>query len=1184
VAGSRIELSVEQRAAILTPGNVIVRAGAGSGKTEVLARRFVALVAGDIEGRAPLMPEWIAAMTFTEKATIDMRARIAAVIDERLAENNREDLQAHLVRAKRTLGLARISTIHAFCTRILRENPLEAGLDPDFEVIDEYESQTFLTRVCEQGLVDAVRGDDPGAIRLASARGLRPLGFREGAVDIAVRLIREARRLGRPPGWINETAHRTAAQIATNRGDVARLAGQLCAYVDQLPAPKELRGQTADQVAGLRAKWPRLRGSLLAFDADSGPEIIELLRDLDKLIPDARAAAVKEMVKAIRELLCRSSGAFGLDGELIRAWGAQRSIRPTLEVAALIDRITVALDDARRRDRVATFDDLLELTLRMLDDASSGVVDRYRTDLHALLVDEYQDTDPLQNAIVSRLTDPRGADPGPELFIVGDEKQSIYRFRGADVAVFNRQRDPAPRALPLHENRRSTPNILNFVNALAAHVMRPGIAPAQPYRIEWNDDHRLRAVRGATHDPPVELITAVGGVGAAVEKRDLEARAIARRILELIGSAQVIDPGTGDPRAAALGDIAILLRAFTDVAIYERALVAAGIDCYTVKGRGFYGCPEVIDLIELLAALNDPRDSLALAAALRSPFFAISDNSLFEMGLYLRDRPPANDSPRSIADLFAGPAAAFGWLIEGRAEADHAWTVLHDLRAICGREPAAIVIERALELTGYEAVMAGMPQGRQRVANLRKLVELARGFESRHFFTFHDFTVYLRRLAEEEPYEAQEQILGENENVVRLMTVHQAKGLEFPIVIVADLGRNPPHDNRVPMLDPEYGLLVNDTVGSGDDEIPNALAAAYRERIRDEESAEAARILYVAMTRARDYLVLSEGAFAGGWAAQVREFAGKSEVERFAVSGPIELPLDRVGVHIVLRRPATAPFDSPAAVAPAYAVRADQIAELARRRLAFAPATIADLVMTPTALAAFDRCPRQYRWRDLGIEEHQSAAVSSAAPNGDALALGNVAHAILERIDLASNGASARQIETLAQSLGAAAGLDSKQRSAIARDLSGYVAALGMSATLLAREVPFFMRIGGGLFVRGQIDALAAAGARLLVRDYKYARAAEEAHLYQVQMECYGLAAMEAYAGRPVAAEIIFLRGGARTVPVTLPSADEIRVRFAAIGDALRAAHASGEFPRKPDGPKACRALGCGYVPRCWGH
>lgn len=1184
MAASKIELSIEQRAAILTPGNVIVRAGAGSGKTEVLARRFVALVTGDIEGREPLMPEQIAAMTFTEKATCDMRARIAAVIDERLAQGLREDLRTHLVRAKRTLGLARISTIHAFCARILRENPIEAGLDPDFEVIDEYESQTFLTRVCEQGLVDAVRANDPGAIRLASARGLRTLGFREGAVDIAVRVIREARRLGRPPGWIGEATCRSAARIESDRGEVACLAHQLCDYVEQLPAPRELKGNTADQVAWLRDEWPRLRGPLLAFDADSGPAIIEVLRELDELIPGARAAAVKDTVKAIRQLLHSSVSAFGLDGHLIRAWGAQRSIRPTLEVAALIDRISAALDDARRRDRIATFDDLLELTRGLLDDGSSGVAERYRGQLRALLVDEYQDTDPLQDAIVSRLTEWRGADPAPELFIVGDEKQSIYRFRGANVAVFNRPREPAPRALPLHENRRSTPNILNFVNALAAHVMRPGIAPARPYRIEWDDDHRLRAVRGATLDPPVELITAVGGIGAAAEKRELEARAIARRILELAGSAQVIDPDTGEPRAAGFGDIAILLRAFTDAAIYERALVAAGIDCYTVKGRGFYGCPEVIDLIELLAALNDPRDSLALAAALRSPFFALSDNSLLEMGLYLRERAPANDGPRSISDLFAGPAADFGWLAEGRAEAEHAWYVLHDLRAICGRAPAAAVIERALELTGFEAVMAGMPDGRQRVANLRKLVELARGFESRHFFTFHDFTVYLRRLAEEEPYEAQEQILGENENVVRLMTVHQAKGLEFPIVIVADLGRNPPPDNRTTVLDPEHGLLVSDTVGSGDDEIPNAMAVAYRDRRRDEEQAEAARILYVAVTRARDYLILSEGATAGGWAAQVREFAGKSEVESFAVSNAIELPLDRSGVRIVLRHPDTAPFASPAANAGPDSARAEEIADLARRRLAFAPAAAADLVMSPTALAGFDRCPRQFRWRALGIEEHQTAGASAPATDGDALAMGTVAHAILERIEFASGGAAARQIETLAESLGAAAGLDSEQRAAIARDLSAYLAALGANATVLAREVPFFMRIGGQLFVRGQIDALAGDGDRLVVRDYKYARAADEAHLYQVQMECYGLAAMEAYAGRPVDAEIIFLRGGARTVAIAMPSADEIRARLAAIGDAVRVARGSGEYPRKPAGPPACRALGCGYLARCWGH
>src|SRR5579863_4090121 len=326
--------SREQSAAILKPGNVLVRAGAGSGKTEVLARRFVALVAGEIEGYSALGPEQIAAITFTEKATYDMRGRIADVLAERIAQAQGGELHAHLRRARRTLTLARISTIHAFCARLLRENAIEAGLDPEFKVIDEYETVTFVARICEQALVDAVRKGDPGAIYLAGSRRLRQLGFREGALEVAVRIVREARRLGRPPQWILEQAQHTAAAIAAERDEVARLAGELCALVDRLAALRGVGGQTGEVLDALRRAWRQMRGAVVAFNAESDPAATEVLRELLELIPKALSVKVKDTVKEIHELL-DDGGGFGISGRLITAWGAQRGVQPTLEVASL---------------------------------------------------------------------------------------------------------------------------------------------------------------------------------------------------------------------------------------------------------------------------------------------------------------------------------------------------------------------------------------------------------------------------------------------------------------------------------------------------------------------------------------------------------------------------------------------------------------------------------------------------------------------------------------------------------------------------------------------------------------------------------------------------------------------------------------------------------------------------------
>ncbi len=263
--------SPEQERAILSPGNLLVRAGAGSGKTEVLARRFVALIAGDIEGAQPLAPEQIAAITFTEKATYDMRERIALVLEERITKEPPGERLTHLVRARRLLPLAHISTIHAFCQRILAENPLEAGLAPGFEVIDEYESGAYRERVCEQALVDAVRRNDAGALRLMGARGMRGGIYREGALDILMRIVGELERFSYPPEWIVEATVAGVRRCADSHGNINELAHRLAALVDELLNARDLPPGAVSKVSALCNQWPEMRQRLVAIEETSDP-------------------------------------------------------------------------------------------------------------------------------------------------------------------------------------------------------------------------------------------------------------------------------------------------------------------------------------------------------------------------------------------------------------------------------------------------------------------------------------------------------------------------------------------------------------------------------------------------------------------------------------------------------------------------------------------------------------------------------------------------------------------------------------------------------------------------------------------------------------------------------------------------------------------------------------------------
>jgi ATP-dependent helicase/nuclease subunit A len=1110
---ARVELTAEQHDAVYAAGNVLVRAGAGSGKTEVLAQRFVALLAGDIAGREPLAPERIAAITFTEKATADMRRRIAEVLDDRIAREDDAGRCAALVRARRTLGLARISTIHAFCARMLREYPIEAGVDPGFEVLDKYQSITFLEGACREIIADAVRREDPGATRLVGARGLYGFTHQTGAIGVVLEVIGEAARLGRAHDWIRTTAEATAAKLREYGAAIPGFRMRLVELVDKLLAMRNIGGKAEEKLEELRDAWPRLRPAIQAFNADSAPSARTVFDELLADLPSAQNSKVKDTVYKIRG----NDDQRGVLEAIHYAYGAYRAAEATREIAALVADIAAELERRKRDERVVTFDDLLILSKRLLD-AHPEVAMRHRRALGALLVDEYQDTDPIQDGVVRLLTE-RVA-PAPELFVVGDEKQSIYRFRGADVTVFNREREPlAILSRPLRENRRSLPAIVDFVNAVSAHSMRSDDNDDKPYKVKWSEEHRLKPIRPVAEAPAIELIAGPEKHDADENKqsaralRRVEADAIARRCARMVSEAiQVIDARTNVARPMRFGDIALLLRSFGDVSIYEDAFVRAGVPSYTVKGRGFYDCKEVNDLAALLAAIDDPQNPIELAAALRSPLFGLSDQCLLEMALHLDEQRAAEQRPRPFGTLFDDRDEDFSWLRDEREAALDAKRVLMALRKMRERASLTTIIERALELTHFEAVMLGLPNGLQRAANVRKLMETAREFAAHRFFGLGDFVHHLRLLVSEQPREPQAQIAGEADNVVRLMTIHQAKGLEFLVVIVADLGRRPPPNTESVVMTPEYGLLACDTVGAGDDRPPNPLITEHRAAVKDQEQAEAARVLYVAMTRARDRLILSEGAMNSDWVGHVLAAIGPERVKAFA-DAPDAAESEKIvnagGVEVVLRRADALARDAVAPPAGDMSAPLAALAEAARARLGFVAPPVNELVTSPSALEDFERCPRQYYLRrELELPEGGPGS-SFTADGGGATALGTVAHAVLEQLTSAPNVAAREaEITRLVGIHSVGAGLDAGARRALVRDLlryaSGpeYPALASADASAMRRETPFFMSVeddGFTLFVRGRIDLLNHDCKRLELSDYKYARSVSGD--YRVQME-----------------------------------------------------------------------------------
>ncbi len=375
-------------------------------------------------------------------------------------------------------------------------------------------------------------------------------------------------------------------------------------------------------------------------------------------------------------------------------------------------------------------------------------------------------------------------------------------------------------------------------------------------------------------------------------------------------------------------------------------------------------------------------------------------------------------------------------------------------------------------------------------------------------------------------------------------------------------------------------MVVCETDGSGDDEIPNAAFAECRNSIRLEEKAESVRVLYVAITRARDRLIISEGANRHGWSKPLRELVGAEALANFEDSQDVTREINCDGAQILLRRPDLKKL-TPVRISSDEARNPEQSQlELVKRRLTDLIEETGRLTITPTELADFDRCPRQYWFRHgLGIPENSQLARRGT---GNAAALGSVAHAVMERVKLDDkNPPTEAELHRLAQTFAASAGIDTVQCMAVAHDLSRYIGSRSRSESVIGREVPFMINLAPQLFMRGQIDAVVRVGNALMVRDYKYISHPEAEH-YQIQMECYALAVAMVNPGYSVEAELVALRSAPASFRVKLPSLDTIHKRLVGLGHEIAQARVARDFSKKPVSRSLCYELGCGYVARCW--
>lgn len=781
---------------------LFVEAGAGTGKTEALVRRIVNLIAsGDVRAGE------IAAITFTEKAAAELYDRVIERIDQRRQNELDPPIQRRFADAAEQLDSAAIETLHAFAARILRMHPIEAGLPPGFTVLDQTEATIAFAERWSEAL-DRLLEDEQLADPLLEAfdAGVELDDLRQ----VARRLHEEWDRARDAPPMTQTAQVEIASFIAglhnaiEARHNCTNEADKLYIRLVNLIPFRERLQQAASE--------PGAVARLLIHTTETS---LKVQRAGNK--DNWRGHSLSELRETMKAL---DSQRDELRHRLALWFGAP--------IFNAIRRVVLDYAEDRRRRGTLEFQDLLIRATMLLEqhpDVANAVGERFRR----ILVDEFQDNDPLQTRIVDAIT--RRA-PGCAFF-VGDPKQSIYRFRRADIRQFNAVKQREQSGLTrLTQNFRSTPGITEFVNAVFAPLMEQGGSD----QAEWEDLNAFRpALEGS--QPPV---TVVGGAmdGRLPEIRRDEGDALARTIGDVVASRwQVSVKESEHSRDARFADIGVLVPTRTGLNELLPALERYTIP-YRLESRSLvYDSPEVRDLLSLLRAIDDPTDQIALIAALKSPAFACADDDLYRWHLaggawdYRSDPPPSISDEDPVAD-------SMRWL---RKVADRRWTMsVSELVGLIVRE------RRLMEIAVVER------QPREHWQRYRFMIDQARAFSDAGGATLSEFLQWARHQAEQDTQVIESVVPEEDHDAVRVMTIHAAKGLEFPIVVFTGLNIAPRSDS-LPVLWHDDGHA--EVRWRGDLQTPGFSELSERES--ELQKQEYVRRNYVAATRARDHLIVS---------------------------------------------------------------------------------------------------------------------------------------------------------------------------------------------------------------------------------------------------------------------------------------------------------------------------------------
>ena len=791
------DFTPEQRCAIETlDSNVSVSAGAGSGKTRVLVERFIKIIA-DQKASA----DAILAITFTKKAAKEMRERIRKTLYTLLeaAENDRKVFWQEQLRM---LEKAQISTIDSFCSKIIRDNPVEAGMDPNFQVSAEYELEEFHVLVIKDFMSQALQEEDINFIRLMDNYGQ------------------------------------------------AKLENMLLSLIDKLPQVLAQEDLAFPYTERLKEEEILKVEALAAFDAlvsikdTVGAKTAQIINVLEERSEEFRTIIGQGDYAKLTEWTVGLSARGKGKEEITSFKNAISELRNfTIDLAAVpvisawdkvLRKLSLHLAKAVDTQEYYSFDDIALKAVELLDNYPH-ILQKARAKYKYIMVDEFQDTNDCQKELVYLLA---GGDKKElrdnRLFVVGDAKQSIYRFRGADVSVFKKVRDDIATLngsnIVLADNFRSTPEIMAACNCLFKDLL--GVNPQDDVTFQ-----ELRANKDNAAKPRLVIIETENNYDKAADVS--EAVILARHIKETVERDSLI----------SYRDVAILLPAINLSSRFAKALRAEGIAYKIVDGKGFYDRQEILDVYNLLSFLLNSRKDIALAGILRSPYFGIDDATLTNMFKTKREF--------TLWEYIKTQNTAFAKedINEQSTLLKKAYLKISQLCKAAETSSLPELFKEIYEVLQVNAILLAQEFGREKLANVDKLKILANDFAMQQGGTTNEFLDRIKMLRQVGAREGAA-VAQDNDDAVSIMTIHKSKGLEFPVVYLPALQTRGSSDRDSIKFSPQIGLGIQVIDPDGE------LVASYvYNRIKEEnsrlEASEKIRQLYVAMTRAEAYLFMS---------------------------------------------------------------------------------------------------------------------------------------------------------------------------------------------------------------------------------------------------------------------------------------------------------------------------------------